>query len=166
MADLNLKKLVDKDILKLVLELFKENYDQNVSNRGYLTTSQVQALIDAGGFQNEGEVKDLITAGITEWVADAPQSFDTLKEIGEWIQNHGDVSTILDLIDAKIDEAELAEALADYVKTEDLNTTLNDYATKTEIADTYVTKVQLNALEMTQEEAEAIVNEVFNPIGG
>lgn len=162
MANLNLKKLVDRDILQLVLKLFKENYDQNVSDRGYLTTSQVQALIDAGGFQNEDEVKALATEAVQTIVDGAPDNFNTLKEIAEYIAEHGDVyNALVAKVNAKVDKTEFETTLEDYVKTEDLNTTLNDYATKTEVADTYVTKVQLNALEMSEAEAREIVASVF-----
>ena len=162
MADLNLKKLVDKDILKLVLTLFKTNLEAGMGSKGYLNTTQVQALIDAGNFQNESQVTALVSAEIAKVVGGAPESFDTLKEIADWIASHGDISSILELINSKVDESKLNETLEDYVKTSDLNTTLEDYATKSEVSETYVTKVQLNALEMTEAEAEAIVNEVFN----
>lgn len=142
MANLNLKKLVDQDILKLVLSLFKDNLEANVTDKGYLTTSQVQALIDAGGFQNEEEVKKLAAAEVAKVVANAPENFDTLLELAEWIEKHGNE------YDA------LTELVSDKVSNDELNTTLSDYVTKSE----------LNALEMTEAEARAIVNEVFtNP---
>ena len=142
MANLNLKKLVDQDILKLVLSLFKDNLEANVTDKGYLTTSQVQALIDAGGFQNEEEVKKLAAAEVAKVVANAPENFDTLLELAEWIEKHGNE------YDA------LTELVSDKVSKDELDTTLSDYVTKSE----------LNALEMTEAEARAIVNEVFtNP---
>lgn len=163
MADLNLKKLVDKEILAFVLKLFKQNFENGVNDKGYLNTAQVQALINTYGFQNETQVANTVSAEIAKVVGGAPETFDTLKEIADWIGDNENVDSILELIGKKVDKDELETTLEDYVKTTDLTTTLGDYLTKTDAADTYVTKVQLNALEMTEAEAEAIVNEVFAP---
>lgn len=165
MADLNLKKLVDKDILKLVLSLFKDNLEAGVSGKGYLNTTQVQALIDAGNFQSESQVATTVSTEIAKVVGGAPEAFDTLKEIADWIEGHPDIyNTLVAEINKKVDKTELTTTLADYVTETALEA--KDYVDSTSLNTTladYVTKVELNALEMTEAEARAIVNAVFAP---
>lgn len=50
---------------------------------------------------NEDKIAKMISDEIAKVVADAPETFDTLKEIAEWIENHGtEVADILAAINA------------------------------------------------------------------
>lgn len=48
------------------------------------------AMANGGGGVDENVLASMISEQIAEVVDGAPQSFDTLKEISDWIENHQD----------------------------------------------------------------------------
>ena len=92
----------------------------NLSN--YYTKSQTESLIDGkvdkvsgkglstNDFTNEYKSKidgtdQHITAKVAEIVANAPEDFDTLKEISDWIESHEDSSAAMNTaINKKVDK--------------------------------------------------------------
>ena len=107
-------------------------------------------------------VSDAVSTAIADLVAEAPESFDTLKEIADWIQEHPSAETFVDLsnrvtdLEKTVNGAEGIEGLVSQVSTLKTNvSTLNgDVSTlkgtvlqfTTEIADL---KSGLNALNTT-----------------
>lgn len=50
--------------------------------------SQLESAVDTLNGEGEGSVKRAVTMGIADVVANAPQDFDTLVEIADWIEDH------------------------------------------------------------------------------
>lgn len=139
MANLKLNKLVDKDILKSVLIKFKAKLDEY----NHLSEDDVKELVEKYGFQTSAQVLATVETEIAKVVAEAPEDFNTLKELADWIQSHGnEYDALVSLVGSKVD-------------TDTFSSTLEDYVTKTE----------LEALAMTEAEAQELVDLVFNTEG-
>lgn len=68
-------------------------------------------------------VSDAVSAAVADLVAEAPESFDTLKEIADWIQEHPSTETFVDLsnrvtnLEKTVNGAEGIEGLVSQVST-------------------------------------------------
>ena len=104
--------------------------------------SKVSELANDSNYQTAEQVNDTVTAEIAKVVANAPENFDTLKEMSDWIAGHeGDASAmnssisdnktaITALQSGKADKSEIPTTVAeltdsaDYAKKTDIPTTL------------------------------------------
>lgn len=78
----------------------------------------------------ERNIKAAVTR-IDNIIGSAPENFDTLKEVSEWIEAHGaDFTALKNSVDNLPD---INETLQSYVTSSALNERLNDYASKSEI---------------------------------
>ena len=77
-------------------------------------------------------------------IGSAPESFDTLKEVSEWIEAHGaDFTALKNSVDNLPD---INEMLQSYVTSSELTERLSGYATTAEISTTYATKAEVSAV--------------------
>lgn len=89
MTNLQYLGIVDSTILSYVLSQFKEKFEDKLTLK----------------FQDEAQVKKIVSDAIAEIVADAPEMFDTLKEIADYIEkNEGVVEGLLNAINEKVDK--------------------------------------------------------------
>ena len=104
--------------------------------------SKVSELTNDSNYQTAEQVNDTVTTEIAKVVADAPENFDTLKEMSDWIAGHeNDASTMNSAISDnktaitalqtdKADKSEIPTTVseltdsADYAKKTDIPTTL------------------------------------------
>ena len=86
-------------------------------------------------------------------IGSAPEGFDTLKEVSEWIEAHGaDFTALKNSVDNLPD---INEMLQSYVTSSALNERLNGYATTAEISTTYATKAEVSAVSAKLPEVPA-----------
>lgn len=98
----------------------------------------------------EASVAQDIASAVAGIVADAPEAYDTLKEISDWIATHPNEvaalntsiqanATAINALKALVGDTAVAtqitNALADYVTAASLNTTLADYVKSADVAD-------------------------------
>lgn len=89
---------VEKDIADLETEFAKDTaaWQREIAN---LRGGKTGTIADIA--------TDLVDEAVAQLVADAPESFDTLREIAEWINQHNSAVNIADLI-VKVDKHENA----------------------------------------------------------
>ena len=81
---------------------------------------------------------------ISNIIGSAPEEFDTLKEVSDWIIEHGkDFTALKNSVDNLPD---INEMLQSYVTSSALTERLSGYATTTEISTTYATKAEVSAV--------------------
>ena len=86
-------------------------------------------------------------------IGSAPESFDTFKEVSDWIYAHGaDFTALKNSVDNLPD---INEMLQTYVTISALNEKLNGYATAAEISTTYATKAEVSAVSAKLPEVPA-----------
>ena len=78
---------------KVVKAKFDE-VDQKISANETTISSHTTALETLNG-EGEGSVKKTVSDGIAKVVADAPEDFDTLKEMSDWISSHESDATAM-----------------------------------------------------------------------
>lgn len=103
-----------------------------------------------------------IAEAVADLVNDAPEAYDTLKEISDWIASHPDqVSALNSSIKANTDAidalkvlvgstavaTQITNALADYVTATSLNTTLSDYVKSADVTEVH-TQVTTNKTDI------------------
>ena len=77
-------------------------------------------------------------------IGSAPETFDTLKEVSDWIYAHGnDFTALKNSVDNLPD---INEMLQSYVTSSELTERLRGYATTAEISTTYATKAEVSAV--------------------
>ena len=77
-------------------------------------------------------------------IGSAPESFDTLKEVSDWIDVHGaDFNALKNSVDNLPD---INAMLQSYVTSSALTERLSGYATTSEISTTYATKAEVSAV--------------------
>lgn len=95
-------KVVDKEYLS---KQFKEYH--NIVNPRLKNVEETVSVLNAD-VDTEGSVKHLVTTEIAKVVDNAPETFDTLKEIFEWTEEHGtDVLEMNTAIKSNADALEL-----------------------------------------------------------
>lgn len=95
-------KVVDKEYLS---KQFKEYH--NIVNPRLKNVEETVSVLNAD-VDTEGSVKHLVTTEIAKVVNNAPETFDTLKEIFEWTEEHGtDVLEMNTAIKSNADALEL-----------------------------------------------------------
>ena len=118
--------------------------------------SKVSELTNDSDYQTAEQISSTVTAEIAKVVANAPENFDTLKEMSDWIAGHEDDASamnsaisdnktaIASLQSGKADKSEIPTTVAeltdsaDYAKTADLhshtNKTVLDGITSTKVS--------------------------------
>lgn len=75
-----------KDVVSYVKEIFtKGTYDDSELKAGIASN---KAAIDTLNGTGDGSVKKAVADAVASIVADAPEAYDTLKEISDWISSH------------------------------------------------------------------------------
>lgn len=91
MTNLQYAGIVDHSILAYVLSQFKEKLESSISLK----------------FQDEEQVKKIVSDAIAEVVAGAPETFDTLKEIADYLKNNDTaLAALLEAIGNKVDKSD------------------------------------------------------------
>lgn len=114
-----------------------------IANKADITAipSKVSDLENDSNYQTAEQVNSTVTAGIAKVVADAPEDFDTLKELSDWIAGHendasamnsaisdnktnietlqNNVSDIQTSLDKKLDKTFTGEAVANKILSTD-----------------------------------------------
>jgi len=131
MAEFKEKLYLDEAGLKLYDELIKEYIDKGASKDQEAIDEIIETLaglstsvsentqaIEVLNGEGEGSVKKAVSDAITELVAGAPETLDTLKEIVDWIESDETGSAQLISKVSALEEAD--ENLKDYVDEQDL----------------------------------------------
>ena len=131
-----------------------DNYDDTdiraeLANKADTTSipSKVSELTNDSNYQTAEQVSSTVTTEIAKVVADAPEDFNTLKEMSDWISNHeNDASAMNSAISdnktaitalqtGKADKSEIPTTVAeltdsaDYAKTADVNNSISTLQT-------------------------------------
>ena len=93
-----------------MIEAAKEEatYD-DTELRGKVTANEAAIATLNGNEMAEGSVKKIVADAVAKIIADAPESFDTLKEISDWISTHAEDASAMnsDIAKNKSDIAKL-----------------------------------------------------------
>lgn len=120
---------------KTIVEYIKEVTDAIAAN-GYDDTALQKKVTDLQNEINtlkgeatvEGSVKKTVVDEIAKIIADAPESFDTLKEISDWISNHEtDAAGMNSKIQANTTAIDVLEAFVGTLPEGAASTTVVDY---------------------------------------
>lgn len=60
-----------------------------ITGKGYQTAAQVETAITGKGYQTAAQVSSTVSSEIAKVVGGAPETYDTLKEIADYITTHG-----------------------------------------------------------------------------
>ena len=98
-GDLMAKKLAGEEALKALKEALEEKISSGVYDDAPLK-AEVQANTQAiatlnGDKESPGSVAYTAAQAVAEIVAAAPESFDTLKEIADWISSHAESASAM-----------------------------------------------------------------------
>ena len=110
--DENIKKYFTKKIESGV----NSALEKEISDRKAAIEAVNADIEELKNLVGEESVKQVVDEAIKNVIAGAPEAFDTLKEIADWIEEHGEGATALlntvkelsekvDLVDAKVDAA-------------------------------------------------------------
>lgn len=121
--------------------LEKGTYDDS-ELRGLINTNKT--AINTLNGTGDGSVDKKVAAAIAKVVADAPEDFDTLKEVADWIANDttgaakmqadiGTLTTDVSGLKAKVGDASVADQLKPYAKTAEVTAALEPYAKTADI---------------------------------
>lgn len=73
-----------------------ENKIETLENAMNGTDAELQQAIDAlEALVGEGTVDERVAAAVAQILDSAPETFDTLKEVADWIDNHGQAASAL-----------------------------------------------------------------------
>lgn len=142
----------------------------------------LQAAVDTLNGTGDGSVTKTVADEIAKVVAGADTSFDTLKEISDWISAHGESAAAMNssIQDNATDIAELA-ALVGTIPEDATSTTviayiaeaieaigIGDYAKTTEVTaaintalENYYTKTEIDVMKASDAEVTEMLDEVF-----
>lgn len=107
-------------------------------------TTKAESVIKTLTGSGEGSIKKSIADKIAEVIADAPEAFDTLKEIADWVNSHEDtaltmqnaISENAETIETEIEDRKTdSENLNEKIETETSERIKNDEALKENIID-------------------------------
>lgn len=123
--------------------LEKGIYDDTAIRK--LITANTTAIATLNG-AGDGSVEKKVATAIAGVVANAPEDFDTLKEVADWIANdksgaakmQADISTLttdVGGLKTKIGDASVADQLKPYAKTTEVTTALEPYAKTATVQD-------------------------------
>lgn len=123
--------------------LEKGTYDDS-ELRGLINTNKT--AINTLNGTGDGSVDKKVAAAIAKVVADAPEDFDTLKEVADWIANDttgaakmqadiGTLTTDVSGLKTKVGDTSVADQLKPYAKTTEVTTALEPYAKTTAVQD-------------------------------
>ena len=128
---------LDEAGLKKIITALLKVVNGNIKTSAYDDTA-IKALIkgntDAISTLNgtgAGSISQAVADGIATVVANAPDSFDTLKEIADWINSHGDSASAMNSqIKANKDDIAALQALIGQLPETPEATTIIDYIQK------------------------------------
>lgn len=142
----------------------------------------LQTAVEILNGTGDGSVTKTVADEIAKVVAGADASFDTLKEISDWISTHGDSAAAMNsaIQDNAADIAELAELIGTlpegatsttvigYIAEAIAAIGIGDYAKTTEVTaaintalESYYTKTEIDAMKATDTEVTEMLDEVF-----
>lgn len=138
--------VVDKKVNAMdgrVDALEKGTYDDS-ELRGLINTNKT--AIETLNGTGDGSVDKKVATAIAKVVADAPEDFDTLKEVADWIANDttgaakmqadiGTLTTDVSGLKAKVGDASVADQLKPYAKTAEVTAALEPYAKTATVQD-------------------------------
>lgn len=115
-----------KKILVALLTLINGNIDSTDSNLKALIKANTDAITILNG-TGEGSVTKTVADSIAAVVAGADESFDTLKEISDWITSHAESASAMNnqILTNKQDIADLAALVGELPTTMPDGTTTN-----------------------------------------
>ncbi len=113
----------------------------------------VSELTNDSEYQTAAQVSTTVAAQIAEVVAEAPESYDTLKEIADWISSHSDSASAmnsaisdnaaaiaaLEALVGTLPEGTSASTVVAYIEEAIAAIDLSDYAKSTEVASAITT---------------------------
>ena len=162
--------------IKSFIEGFK--YDDTDVKSEIKNNSDAIAILN-GDSSHEGSVKSTVVAEIAKILNGASASFDTLKEIEDWISKHTDGAAAMN---SKISENEKnitsltgrVDSLEETStkQSNDINSIKSDYATKKEVSElesVYATKEEVSALNdvyATKKELSDVENKINKLVDG
>ena len=91
------EKKVDKNNISNSLSVEEEGYVLD-ARQGKILEDKIQKVIgdiDVINGTGEGSISKYVNDAITNLIAEAPESFDTLKEISNWISTHSDSASAM-----------------------------------------------------------------------
>ena len=101
-----------------VIESIKVNgVDQSVDSNKSVdipVPTKTSDLDNDSGYMTEDQVNNKVTEGVSSIVADAPEDFDTLKEMSDWLTQHDESAAAMNT-QIKANKDDIA-ALDDYIK--------------------------------------------------
>ena len=117
-----------QEINNLILDSLPKNLSELNNDKNYQTLSEINELIQSSklvniselindkNYQTDSDVLTTITTEIAKIIAGADTSFDTLKEISDWIKSHDDSASAMNsqIQQNKTDIASLATSLSNY----------------------------------------------------
>lgn len=162
----NVKKAIESDDNFVAIIAAKAAYDDTNIKKELSNKVDSATLTETlKSYAKSEDVNQWIINKITEVVAGAPEKFDTLKEIADWIENDTTNATKItnDIADLKVKNESIKKELGSTVKTADLDSVKSDIsdsiksdtAFKAEIAksvdtSTIKTEVESNIKEDTE----------------
>lgn len=155
--------------LKMKQLIENGKYDDTTIKSDIKSNTDAIALLNGESAQ-EGSVRSTVAEEIAKIIGGATESFDTLKEVEEWISNHTDGAAdmnkqilenknTISLLENKVTSleesstsqaSEIEDITTTYAKKADVDLLENVYATKTEISnldDKFATKKEVTDLD-------------------
>ncbi len=123
--------------------------------------------MDAGGVAAPVDITQIVTEAVSKIVADAPEDFDTLKEMSDWIASHEDSAAAMnsaimqnaaDIVAVETQQTEQSEAISDASEGVDLNRSTLGYQRKNLLKNIAVTKTQEGVTFTVTDDGSVTVN--------
>ena len=125
----NVKKAIESDDNFVAIIAAKAAYDDtNIKKELSNKVNSATLTETLKSYAKSEDVNQWIINKITEVVAGAPEKFDTLKEIADWIENDTTNATKIanDIADLKVKNESIEKELGSTVKTTDLDSVKSD----------------------------------------
>ena len=141
-----------------------ENLPNPISRIDFLLCELIKTLGESGA--SIEEVEKIVTDKVAEIVADAPEDFDTLKELSDWIYTHEEsAATMNTAIQSKVDKEEGKSLISDSEITRLANVENYDDTQMKEYVDelTKYTNIAYGTCTTAAKTAEKAVTIIGNP---
>ena len=136
-----------------------DNYDdtsirEELANKADTTSipSKVSELTNDSNYQTAEQVNSTVTTEIAKVVADAPEDFNTLKEMSDWIAGHEDDASAMN--SAISDNKTNIETLQTDVS--NITTSLDNKVDKTELEDIQASGVKISKSDGTKKSLQGM----------